>query len=545
MRFHTPVREIYGSPQARATNVSETSTERPQLDRRREPSVTLRGLGRVPLTEPRPSAPRPAGLEDLTVTSKRWMLVVTELGSSTPLRHAVVNAGNWMAAIKEGRHAMGEPAAVPAGSSCQVSPDGKVTVHAPTERQTYLLYPEGSAAAPQLGAMPDAAPAQPASPTRERSKTMAYVPDEPIPAPPAAPAGRRPRPKTMAYIPAADLPQVPLPTSREISVGAPAIPEPPAPPAAGRGADAAPPAARRPEATSTEVVREAPFELISSRDEAPSDDSPLHYRERSFATAPGTSQAEAESIARAGLRSLQAELAGAPTGQLLHMAVYDHKWSGQPIRPAIVTLEWKDWRDELSVQYPLAEYASRMTSPALADAGSQHLDMRQRLRIAAESFEDMPFLRTPEEAVAFATRLLEELVPAPMIAGSLYDAAADALRICAERGTAGRLGSGLPRGRGLLAAATEAPDRALTVVDPRNDARFDASVDAALGIAPSCLMWVPLGQQGRLLGMLQLSSPAPGARFSAEDATVAYAVAERVAAFIHDLGAGGSARRRA
>lgn len=456
------------------------------------------------------------------MTPKRWMLVVTELGSSTPLRQAVVEAGNWMAAIKEGRRAIGEVPAVPAGSSCQVSPDGKVTVHAPTERQTYLLYPEGSPAAAQLGAAAARGPA-PAAPARERSKTMAYAPDTPASAPPAAPP-RRPRPKTMAYIPAAELPKPPPAANREIAVGSPArAPRSPV----------VPPPAPRPR--STEAVRETRYELIFSRDEAPSEESPLHFRERAFAVAQGTSQSEAESIARAGLRSLQAGLAGAPKGQLLQVAVYDHRWSDEPIRPAMVALEWKDWRDELSVQYPLAEYASRMSAPAMTGAGSQRLDVRRRLGIAEASVEDLPFLSTPEEAIEFATRLVEELVPAPIVVGSLYDLGTDALHPCAERGTARRLGSGLPRGRGLLAVATDEPSQPLNVTNPQQDPRYDPAIDGALGIEPSCIMWVPLGYRGNLLGTLHLLSPEPGASFDADDEAVAHAVAERVAAFIQEL----------
>src|SRR5690606_11149694 len=133
------------------------------------------------------------------VTSKRWTLVVTELGSSTPLRQTSVGAPNWMAAIKDGRAQLGEPAAVPSGSSCQVAPDGKVTVHAPLERQSYLLYPEGSAAAAELSRAP--APPPPAAapaPRRARAQTMAYIPDTPLAPPPQAAPAKPARPKTMA-----------------------------------------------------------------------------------------------------------------------------------------------------------------------------------------------------------------------------------------------------------------------------------------------------------------------------------------------------------
>jgi hypothetical protein len=458
------------------------------------------------------------------------MLVVTELGSSTPLRQTSVDAGNWMAAIKEGRKAMGEPAAVPAGSSCQVAPDGKVTVHAPLERRTYVLYPEGSAPAGQGQTVAAAAPPPR---KRERPKTIAYVPETPIAAPPApaaAPPAKRPRPKTMAYMPGEALP--PIPTgSREIPIGVPgAQPKPAAPPAPEPAARAKPPIDRPPGSA------QAPgYKLLMARDEAPSEENPLYYRERAFGVAPGTSPSAAETLARTQLSALQEEPIEAAAGKFLNVTVYDHEWSGHPSRPAMVCLQWKDWRDELTVQYPLAEYASRITAPQILDEDRHRLDVRQRFALASEAFEDLPFLKTPEEAIVFATRLAEELVGAEVIAGSLYDMGTDELRICAERGTAGRLGTGLPRGRGLLGAATGELENVLAVDRPARDARFDPTVDGAPGVDVAGLLWVPLSHKGDLLGMLQLINQAPAGPFRQEDAALALGIAQRVSDFIHQL----------
>jgi hypothetical protein len=469
------------------------------------------------------------------------MLVVTELGSSTPLRQASVEAGNWMAAIKEGRKSMGEPAAVPAGSSCQVAPDGKVTVHAPLERRTYLLYPEGSAAAAQLGqagAAPAPAPQPP--PRRERPKTMAYVPESPIvppgqaAPPPGAPA-KRPRPKTIAYMPGSAQPEAPSP-SREIAIGVPGA----APARPSREPEPPPVEARAPAKSGT-----APYELLMARDEGPSEENPLHYRERAFVVPRDTPPSEAEALARTKLKALQDERVESASGLFLHVTVYDHVWKGHPSRPAMVSLQWKDWRDELTVQYPLAEYASRMTAPPILDQGRHRLDVRQRFALANEAFDDISFLTTAEDAIVFATRLAEELVGAQVIAGSLYDMGSDELRICAERGTAGRLGAGLPRGRGLLAVAAGELDNVLASDQPKRDPRFDPSIDAAPGIDATGLLWVPLSHKGDLLGMLQLVNHVPDGVFSQEDAAVALGIAQRVSDFIHRLHRNEALRQRA
>src|SRR5690606_19049356 len=98
------------------------------------------------------------------------------------------------------------------------------------------------------------------------------------------------------------------------------------------------------------------------------------------------------------------------------------------------------------------------------------------------------------------------------------DMATDELRICAEHGTAGRLGTGLPRGRGLLSAATDELENVLAVDRPARDTRFDPVVDGAPGVDVTGLLWVPLSHKGDLLGMLQLIHQAPAGPFRQEDA---------------------------
>ncbi|MBX3271586.1 MAG: GAF domain-containing protein [Sandaracinaceae bacterium] len=68
--------------------------------------------------------------------------MVTEIGGSAVVSEATVEAGNWMTALKLARAAIGESGGVPPGASCNVSPDGRVTIHDAVARRTYSLAPD-------------------------------------------------------------------------------------------------------------------------------------------------------------------------------------------------------------------------------------------------------------------------------------------------------------------------------------------------------------------------------------------------------------------
>ncbi|MCA9583628.1 MAG: hypothetical protein KC416_17640, partial [Myxococcales bacterium] len=48
-----------------------------------------------------------------------------------------------MAALRAGREKLGEKEGVPAGASCAVASDGRVTIMDPVAQRSYLLVPEG------------------------------------------------------------------------------------------------------------------------------------------------------------------------------------------------------------------------------------------------------------------------------------------------------------------------------------------------------------------------------------------------------------------
>jgi len=100
--------------------------------------------------------------------------------------------------------------------------------------------------------------------------------------------------------------------------------------------------------------------LLFERDQDPSATNPLTYRERVFTVAPGTTVAQAESLARHALTTLKRSLATRPRGRYVTVAVFDHVFSHRPSESPLVVLRWKDWRSdvaELQVRPALAAVA--------------------------------------------------------------------------------------------------------------------------------------------------------------------------------------------
>ena len=168
------------------------------------------------------------------------------------------------------------------------------------------------------------------------------------------------------------------------------------------------------------------LEVLITRDEDPTPDNPLTYRERAYLIPKGMTVSEAEAGLRFTLADLQTKLAATPRGKFVNLAAFDHRWVDQPQRPPLVVLEWRDWRGEPAVDYPAAERAGS-TVP-------RDHEPDDRLASVFESLHELAHLRTPAEGLEFIVRLLDTTVPAAAIAACLYDINTDELRL---RGTHG------------------------------------------------------------------------------------------------------------
>jgi hypothetical protein len=423
-----------------------------------------------------------------------------------------------MTALRAAREALRDPGGLPAGASCAVAADGAATVLDPSARRRYVLEPLGSAgsgasaAVASLVSAPAAAPTAAAATSASAAPAPAEVPrasPAQVEAPPAAPARAEAAPAkarkaTMAYAPASN----DAPATKDAAATAPATVAPTTKPAA--------------VPTSGDPLA---LQLLLERNQDPAGDNPLRYRERAYAMPPDASVTEAEAALRFKLAELQETLASEPVGKFVNLAVFDHRWQGVPERPPVIVLQWRDWRDETSVDYPAAH-------PSLAPPAPEN---DERLADAFEALQDLAALTTASDGLDFAVRLIDRLVPCEAVSACVYDINTDELRFVALSGTsaADMRGHAVPSTVGLLAASLRAEDRVSVFPNVASESAFDPGVDGRPFLEVRDLMYRPITHDGRLLGLLHLANRS-AATFSRPDAALVDYVARQLAPFLRD-----------
>jgi hypothetical protein len=333
------------------------------------------------------------------------------------------------------------------------------------------------------------------------------------------------------------------------------------------------------------------------RDEEPSAQRPLVYRERTWVVPAGTPEEAAAGALRGELFGLQQQLAGRPDGKFVNLAVFDHAWQGRPQSPPLVTLQWKDWRGEPEVAFPARDRAARpksapsmppatgaaaaapiaatpvtpapaispatpvatpavaATAPAApaptakpappaptpvpparkpAAASSIAESPDDRLAQAFEACQDLFFLSSAFDGLDFAVRLLDEIVPCEAITASLYDIDTNELRLVVLTGP----GADARRGSAVpsgrgLCTDASLHPAAVLIDDVSEDARYDAEVDGRPGLDAQTMLLHSVMHEGRLFGLLQLTNRHVQPQFGRADANVVAYVAKALGEFLH------------
>lgn len=261
----------------------------------------------------------------------RWLVEVTSFGK-TEHESFCVAAATWERALKTARAQRGDHGAL-AGFSIELLDDGYRAVD-PVARLRYVVKPapEGMVATlTSTDSLPPPAPSSQSS-VAETSQYVAVSPSTaenvakdapissaPITAPLVTPKSAPPRPRiSVAPAPRGGIPEAPY---SEPIVG-----------------DSLP-----------GVVA---TKLISKREQDPTSESPLAYREFAFLVAEGTTDADAEAMLRAQLKIVQGGLQSVRARKLVNLAAFDVKFEGKPPRPPIATLAWKDWKGDPEIAFP-------------------------------------------------------------------------------------------------------------------------------------------------------------------------------------------------
>ena len=424
------------------------------------------------------------------MATKYWKVEISGLGASDPLFLGTVQATTWPAALQAGRAQIGESGGVPAGASCNVNPNGTVTIQDARERRRYQIVPAKTPASPPVAKKP------------VPSTTK-------LPAPMAAAATS---PYLFSRIPEvlfkSDPPPAPQPARQRRS----SVPRPTSPP---------------PATVENKLI------LLASRDEKPTSSSPIHFRERMYAVPVPLQAGTGEKLATKLLRRVQEEIHEERGAKFIRIELFDHIWKRTPDHSPVVRIEWKDWNKSIDIEFPLEDETRHSEAPRISSVPPPPTE--DRLAAAFEACHDLLFLKNRAEALEFAVHLLEELVPSEAAAAFLLDINTDEFRLVAARGAGARerQGRALPSSAGLLAAASGLAEHAVLVLaDAAADPRYDERIDGVPGLDVRALLYRPLVHRGRLFGVLQLANGVTREMFTESDCEVVDYVTQQLSAFV-------------
>jgi hypothetical protein len=122
-----------------------------------------------------------------------------------------------------------------------------------------------------------------------------------------------------------------------------------------------------------------PSSVLRKRQEEPTAESPITYREVAYVVAPGVSRGSVEALLWASFRDISRELADRVGQKFVQLAVFDHKFERKPERPPLGTLAWKDWRGNPVLTFPLFDG----TAPARASVPAPSIKPVPVVRISS------------------------------------------------------------------------------------------------------------------------------------------------------------------
>jgi hypothetical protein len=347
----------------------------------------------------------------------RWSVEVTS-GEKTDLQKYVVDAESWQRALQAARAQRGEQGPM-SGFSIELLDEGYRAVD-PVTRNKFvvkrapddapLTVPAAAASASAKDSKAPAAPRAMKAPAPLPSKTSVPPAAKSTPSvPPAAKSGPSvpPAAKSTPSVPPApkSIPPRPGDSKKDVASAAKksraerksekmkaaaakkdearhksAVPPPVIEPEEVAPNTDAQPEPPRPPADSIQETPLLPIgafvpglpsvKLMTSREQDPSDASPLAYREYAFSTKEGTSEEVGEKILRAQLKLVQAHMEKLKQGKLVNLAVFDGTFEGKPTVPPLCTLAWKDWKGEPVIAFPRRSGAAKPVKPPTSPTAS-------------------------------------------------------------------------------------------------------------------------------------------------------------------------------
>jgi hypothetical protein len=281
--------------------------------------------------------------------------------------------------------------------------------------------------------------------------------------------------------------------------------------------------------------------LLTQRAEAPTAATPITYRECAYAVQPGTPLDAVELLLWVRFKDVCSEIAHAPPGKYVQLAVFDHSFQGRPLRPPLATLAWKDWRGDPVLHFPLTRPLTQppaplsMPPPGYARRGPSR---RAADEIISDLFEALALLPQQSDAGVGAALVLESVARALPCAGAFvhfFDLNTNEFVVSQAKG---------PQAERVLGVRTSQKESPFAALAKREGARcLDASFDTqylsarrweVLEVRPHFALCGLIVRQRRLLGAIELANPTDGAPFTESEARAIDYVCERLGEFLAD-----------
>lgn len=331
----------------------------------------------------------------------RWFVEVSRVGENSSFEKYCVEAKQWQAALQEARRLRGDSGPL-SKFSIELLDDGYRAVDA-KQKLRFVV-----AKAPPEAELSSESAARPAGvPSNGQAASV------PVPAAQgsgAAPLGRRtsaapvaaaapsgpPRNDSLAGVPSSALsPVAAAKATHGITVPADAIPAaPPIPQSLGPAVP--PPQSKTQPSASLDLP--PPSTVLRRRQEEPTVESPITYREVAYVVEPGVSRASVEALLWASFRDVSRELADQPGQKFVQLAVFDHAFDKRPLRAPLGTLAWKDWRGNPVITFPLFDG----TSPARVSVPAPSIKPSPVVRVSSSPPPSAGPVAAPPTAIALA-----------------------------------------------------------------------------------------------------------------------------------------------
>ncbi len=158
-----------------------------------------------------------------------------------------------------------------------------------------------------------------------------------------------------------------------------------------------------------------PSSVLRKRQEEPSAESPITYREIAYVVAPGVTRGSVEALLWAAFRDISRELAGRSEQKFVQLAVFDHQFDKRPERAPLGTLAWKDWRGNPVLTFPLFDG----TQPARASMPAPSIKPVPVVSISSSApppAPSLPAAEPPPAAPLEAPLAARPSIPTPAVA---------------------------------------------------------------------------------------------------------------------------------